>query len=65
EASMLKLLLSESFLASSMDAIRVYGGIGYLSDTGVERNLRDAVGGVLYAGTSDIHRNIIAKLLGL
>ncbi|MEM9888637.1 MAG: acyl-CoA dehydrogenase family protein [Bacteroidota bacterium] len=65
EASMLKLLLSESFLASSMDAIRVHGGIGYMAETGVERNLRDAVGGVLYAGTSDIHRNIIAKLLGL
>ena len=65
EASMLKLQLSESFVASSMDAIRVHGGNGYLTDFEVERNLRDAVGGVLYAGTSDIHRNIIAKLLGL
>ena len=65
EASLLKLQLSESFVASSMDAIRIHGGNGYLTDFEVERNLRDAVGGVLYAGTSDIHRNIIAQLLGL
>lgn len=65
EASMLKLLLSESFVTSSLDAIRIHGGNGYLTDFEVERNLRDAVGGILYAGTSDIQRNIIAKLLGL
>jgi len=65
EASMLKLYLSESFVESSMDAIRINGGNGYLTDFEVERDLRDAVGGVLYAGTSDIHRNIIAKMAGL
>jgi alkylation response protein AidB-like acyl-CoA dehydrogenase len=57
--------LSESFVESSLDAIRTHGGSGYLSQTGIERDLRDAVGGVLYAGTSDIQRNIVAKLLGL
>ena len=65
EAALLKLYLSESFVASSLDAIRVHGGSGYLSETGVERDLRDAVGGILYAGTSDIQRNIVARLLGL
>ncbi|NJB85988.1 hypothetical protein GGR26_001756 [Lewinella marina] len=65
ESSMLKLYLSEAFVASSMDAIRIGGGNAYLTDFGTERDLRDAVGGVLYAGTSDIHRNIIAKLSGL
>ncbi|MDN5213753.1 acyl-CoA dehydrogenase family protein [Fulvivirgaceae bacterium BMA12] len=65
EAALLKLHLSESFIASSLDAIRNYGGSGYMTDFEVERNLRDAVGGVLYAGTSDIQRNIIAKWLGL
>ncbi len=65
EASLLKLQLSESFVASSLDAIRIHGGNGYLTEFEVERNLRDAVGGVLYAGTSDIQRNIIATLLGL
>lgn len=65
EAAVLKLYLSEAFVESGLDAIRIHGGIGYLSETGVERDLRDAVGGVLYAGTSDIQRNIISRLLGL
>ncbi|MBX2876151.1 MAG: acyl-CoA dehydrogenase family protein [Saprospiraceae bacterium] len=65
EAALLKLQLSESFVASSLDAVRSRGGLGYLTSTEVERDLRDAVGGVLYAGTSDIQRSIIAKLLGL
>lgn len=65
EAAMLKLHLSESFVASSMDAIRTRAADAYLGGGGVDRDLRDAVGGLLYAGTSDIQRNIIAKFLGL
>lgn len=65
EAALLKLHLSECFVASGLDAIRIHGGIGYLTETEVERDLRDAIGGTLYAGTSDIQRNIIARMLGL
>lgn len=65
EAAMLKLHLSESFAESSMDAIRIHGGRGFLTEYEIERDLRDAVGGLLYAGTSDIQRNIIAAVLGL
>lgn len=65
EAALLKLHLSESFIESSLDAIRCHGGSGYLTEFEVERNLRDAVGGVIYAGTSDIQRNIISQILGL
>jgi alkylation response protein AidB-like acyl-CoA dehydrogenase len=65
EAALLKLHLSESFVESSLDAIRTYGGSGYLPEFTVERDLRDSIGGILYAGTSDIQRNIVAKLLGL
>lgn len=65
ESAMLKLHLSESFVLSSLDFIRNFGGMAYLRDNGIERDLRDSVGGILYAGTSDIQRNIIAKLLGL
>jgi alkylation response protein AidB-like acyl-CoA dehydrogenase len=65
EAALLKLYLSEAFVDSSLDAIRIHGGTGYLSESGIERDLRDAIGGVLYAGTSDIQRNIVARLLGL
>jgi hypothetical protein len=65
EAALLKLHLSESFVESGLDAIRVHGGSGYLTESEVERDLRDAIGGTLYAGTSDIQRNIIARALGL
>lgn len=65
EATLLKLQLSESFVESSLDAIRNHGGYGYITENGIERDLRDAVGGIIYAGTSDIQRNIISNLLGL
>lgn len=65
EAAMLKLHLGECFVESSLDAIRVHGAHGYVSESGIERNLRDSVGGVIYAGTSDIQRNIVARMLGL
>lgn len=65
EAAMAKLYLSEAFVQSSMDAIRIHGGYGYMSEFEVERDLRDAIGGTIYSGTSDIQRNLIANLLGL
>lgn len=65
EAAMLKLQISESFVASSLDTIRNHGGYGYLTENEVERDLRDAIGGVIYAGTSDIQRNIISKIVGV
>lgn len=65
QAALAKLYLSESFVQSSLDAIRIHGGYGYMSEFEIERDLRDAVGGTLYSGTSDIQRTIIARLLGL
>ncbi|MEM7532590.1 MAG: acyl-CoA dehydrogenase family protein, partial [Chloroflexota bacterium] len=65
EAAMAKLYLSEVFIESSMDAIRIHGGYGYTTEFEVERDLRDAIGGTLYSGTSDIQRNIIARYSGL
>ena len=65
QAALAKLYLSEAFVQSSLDAIRIHGGYGYMSEFQVERDLRDAVGGTLYSGTSDIQRTIIARMLGL
>jgi len=65
EAAMAKLYLSECFVTSSLDAIRTYGGYGYMTELEVERDLRDSVGGLLYSGTSDIQRIIISRWLGL
>ena len=65
EAALAKLYLSENWVASSSDAIRVFGGYGFMSEYELERDLRDAYGGILYSGTSDIQKNIVAKYLGL
>lgn len=65
EAAMAKLYLSEMFVESSLDSIRVHGAKGFASEFEVERDLRDSIGGLIYSGTSDIQRNIIARLLGL
>lgn len=65
EAAIAKLYLSECFVQSSQDAIRIHGGYGYMTEFEVERDLRDSMGGLLYSGTSDIQRVIIANWLGL
>ena len=54
ELAMLKLHLSECFLQSSLDAVQIHGGVGYTSALGLERDVRDAVGGRIYSGTSEI-----------
>ena len=63
ESAIAKLFLSEAFVQSSQDAIRIHGGYGYASESEVERDLRDAIGGTLYSGTSDLQRVIIANQL--
>jgi len=63
--SMSKLVASEAAIASSVDATRIFGAQGYMSEFEVERNLRDAYSGVVASGTSDIMRSIIAKFLGV
>ena len=65
DAAVAKLCISEAFVQSGFDAIRTFGGWGYATEFEVERDLRDAIGGTLYSGTSDIQRNIIASFLGL
>jgi alkylation response protein AidB-like acyl-CoA dehydrogenase len=65
ESSIAKLYVSEALVNSMLDAVQIFGGYGYMTEQGVERDLRDAVGSTLYSGTSEIQRNIIAKCLGL
>ncbi|MFT7076643.1 MAG: alkylation response protein AidB-like acyl-CoA dehydrogenase [Planctomycetota bacterium] len=65
EAALTKTYLSECFRDSALAAIAIHGGDGYKTEKGVERDLRDAIGGLIYGGTTDIQRNIVAGLLGL
>ena len=64
-ASMAKLHVSESFVQNSLDAVRLFGASGFASGEGHERDLRDSVGGVIFSGTNDIQRNLIAQHLRL
>ena len=65
EAAVAKLHVSECFVQNSLDAVRLFGASGYATETGLERDLRDSVGGLIFSGTNDIQRNIIAQSLRL
>ncbi|HVQ97397.1 MAG TPA: acyl-CoA dehydrogenase family protein [Mycobacterium sp.] len=60
-----KIAISEAAVASAMDAIKLFGGRGYLREYGIETILRDAIPTMIFSGTSDIQRLIVAKELGL
>ncbi len=65
DASITKLFVSETLLKVALDTVQVHGGYGFMAEYDVERALRDAVGGTIYSGTSEMQRNIIARWLGL
>ena len=65
EVACAKLAVSEAAIRGGLDAIQIHGGSGIVSETGVERMLRDALGSTLFSGTSEIQRNIVAARLGL
>ena len=62
---MAKLYISEAWVQTCLEAIQIHGGGGYLTETGLERQLRDAIGSRIYSGTSEIQQGIIAQFLGL
>lgn len=65
DIAMSKLLTSESNVASAMAAVQIFGGNGYMTEYGLEKDLRNAVAGTIYSGTSETQRNRIATMLGL
>ncbi|MFE8598035.1 acyl-CoA dehydrogenase family protein [Archangium violaceum] len=65
EVSLAKLAISEAAVQCGLDAIQIHGGMGYMTETGIERVLRDAIPSTIFSGTSEIQRDIIASHLGL
>jgi alkylation response protein AidB-like acyl-CoA dehydrogenase len=65
EAALAKLTISENWVRCAEDALQIHGGFGYMVETEVERELRDALGSRIYSGTSEIQRVLVASLLGL
>jgi clorobiocin biosynthesis protein CloN3 len=65
EISLAKLAVSEAVVANSLAAVQLFGGSGYLVETGVEAQLRDALPSRIFSGTNEIHRSIVARGMGL
>jgi butyryl-CoA dehydrogenase len=64
EASMAKLFASERAERIVSNALQVLGGYGYVEDYVIEKIYRDVRVCLIYEGTSDIQRMVIARELG-
>ena len=65
ESAVAKLFVSETHVRAALDALQLHGGYGYMREFPIEREVRDALSGTLYSGTSEMQRKIIARCLGL
>lgn len=64
-SALAKMHTTEGAVTGALDAMRVHGARGYVTEHGVERQLRDALGSLFTSGTSDVQRNIVATLMGV
>ncbi len=62
-ASCAKLFIAERATRNASDALQVFGGLGYIKGTKVERLYRDVKLGEIGEGTNEIQRRIIFKRL--
>ena len=65
EASMAKLFASEIAMRTTVKAIQIYGGNGYMRKYPLERYYRDIKLCTIGEGTSEVQRMVIARQLGL
>ncbi|HTG62742.1 MAG TPA: acyl-CoA dehydrogenase family protein [Terriglobia bacterium] len=65
EAAIAKTYVSEACIQTCLDAIQIHGGYGYMTEYEIERELRDAIAGKIYSGTTEIQKKIIAGMHGL
>lgn len=63
--SMAKLFGSEAFSRIAAKGLQILGGYGYSMEMPMQRHLRAAVGSTITAGTSEMQRQTIARLMGL
>jgi acyl-CoA dehydrogenase len=61
ESSMVNLYCSEMVFRVADNAVQVFGGMGMMEDFPIQRFWRDARIERIWEGTSEIHRDIIAK----
>jgi len=63
EAAMAKNFASKVAMDASTQCVQIFGGYGYIRETGVERLMRDAKITQIYEGTSEIQELVIARSL--
>lgn len=63
QASMAKLLASETYVKVASDGVHMMGGFGYTKDCEMEIHFRDSRAATIGGGTSEIHREVIAREL--
>lgn len=63
EATFAKLHASEMVYKVTDSALQIHGGYGYSRDMNLERYVRDARIARIFDGSSEIHRNIIARMI--
>lgn len=63
EAAEAKLVATRMAMKVTTDAVELLGGYGFMQEYQVERYMRDAKGGQIYDGTSDINRLLIVRQL--
>jgi alkylation response protein AidB-like acyl-CoA dehydrogenase len=61
DASMAKLLATDTAMEIATDAIQAAGGYGYVADYPFERYFRDAKACQIYEGTNQVQRVVIAR----
>ena len=61
EAAMAKVYASEAAVRIANRAVQIHGGYGYTREFPVERHLRDVRVTMIYEGTSEIQRTVIAR----
>lgn len=60
-SSMAKLFASEVAMKTTIEAVQIHGGYGFVKEFHVERLMRDAKITQIYEGTSEIQRIVIAR----
>ena len=60
-SSMAKLFSSEVAMATTIEAVQIHGGYGFVKDFHVERLMRDAKITQIYEGTSEVQRIVISR----
>jgi alkylation response protein AidB-like acyl-CoA dehydrogenase len=61
--SMAKLYASETAMKTTVEAVQIHGGYGFVKEFHVERLMRDAKITQIYEGTSEIQRIVISRTI--